>query len=269
MKTTILILVLIVSSLVVTLGLKMLSSKQTPLVKENSSQLTVTPTTFKKLGCTRTTRLVNKPAFDRALSIIGERYKSEDGNYSQNKPGFSFFPSQLVNCIKVIEGNITETTGAEGQFIFNDAEIRDNYFPIYVDKSYNSTDDYTSALLLVHEITHVEQYIKTVNKSGEQLSCIDKEVDAFYAQWRFPLNLNNDERRSIYDRIRIDGDKKLSSQLEILRVFDDMSVSTGKSIFEDECMSKANTWKCIEDRQKNLVKKILLKENLYAKQCNL
>ena len=42
--------------------------------KDNKISLTTTDETTKVVGCTRTTRLENKPVYDRALSLIQEKY---------------------------------------------------------------------------------------------------------------------------------------------------------------------------------------------------
>jgi hypothetical protein len=234
-------------------------------VQEGKKGETINKTTT-QVSCTRTSRLDNKPTYDRALSIIEEKYNVWDGDYLNGKSAFSFFPSQLVNCIKVEESNVRNTTGAEGYFTVNSSEIKENYFPITVDGDYFYTDDYINSLLLVHEITHVEQYIKTLNKTSE-LSCIDKEAEAFYAQWRLYGVFGSEVMKSI--RYRIEYDKNLNPQLQIISTLINNYDPSGasKKCFNHE--SENDTSKCIDDYIKNVIKKIILQDDFYIKQCGL
>jgi hypothetical protein len=163
-------------------------------------------------SCTRTTRLPNAPQYDRALSLLAQRIaNSNTYSYDQNK--FTYFPPQLTNCIKVNESDVTDTEGAEGYFTFNSKEIKPNYYPITADKNYSLTDDVLTALLLSHEMTHVQQYIDQLH-GKPSLSCYDKEVEAFKAQLAFYTTLNTEENSSVLDRIQ--NEKNLNPQLQML-----------------------------------------------------
>jgi len=64
----------------------------------NKQTVNVTPTNTlenKIFGCTRTTRLENKPPYDRALSLIEEKYNLWEKS-GEGKGSWYFFPSQLV-----------------------------------------------------------------------------------------------------------------------------------------------------------------------------
>ncbi|HUQ84896.1 MAG TPA: hypothetical protein VM077_01100 [Candidatus Limnocylindrales bacterium] len=252
--------------IIIIFGIYYFVKNQQVQVEKNDTkvQLDANEKIVKKLGCTRKTRLDNKPPHDRALSLIEEKYKLWEKS-GEGKGSWYFFPSELVNCIKVIESDVRNKTGAEGHFIFNDSKIKENYFPITLDKDYSYADDSINSLILVHEITHVEQYINSLNKS-DGLTCIDKEVEAFYAQWKF-YGIQFPEARKSID-YRIENDKDLHPQLQMLSVlknnFDIDGVST-------ECFygSGKNDTECIDKYRKNEIKQILVQDDFYRTQCKL
>ncbi len=177
-----------------------------------------------RLVCDRTSRLENDPNIDRALSLIYERL-TEYGDEN------SLFPSQLINCIKVEIKNIKNETGAEGYFDESNDDIKSNYFPIVIDDLGNYfADDLSTALLLVHEITHVQQYIdrynlnvdptnsdtlKSLAKMMTKSRCLDNEVSAYGNQLDFLLILKNEEKKSIDYRILVDNNP--IPQIQILK----------------------------------------------------
>lgn len=122
--------------------------------KANTEKLVVIPTKPNLISCTRSIRLDNKPAYDRALSLIEERYEAWEKS-GEGWRSWYFFPSQLVNCVKIEEENVREKTGGEGSFTFNSTKTKENYFPIVVDTDYSQMDESVNSLLLIHEITHV------------------------------------------------------------------------------------------------------------------
>lgn len=216
----------------------------------------------KPITCSRTSRLSNKPTYDRALSLIEEKYKLWESS-GEKIGSWYFFPSQLVNCIQVVEDDVKNTSGPEGFFIFNDSDIRKDYFPITVDKDYSYADDSVNSLILVHEITHVYQYLNLMN-NRDDLSCIDKEVEAFYAQWTF-YGIQFPEARKSMD-YRIENDTELHPQLKIIKTIKaNMSLD---SVIK-ECLSDSNKNgpNCIENFRKNEIKSMLLQEAYYKKQC--
>lgn len=218
----------------------------------------------KIISCTRITRLNNKPPYDRALSLIQEKYNSWDKNNEDLKEWF-FFPSQLANCIKIVEGDVRNTSGIEGYFKFNSDEIQEDYFPIVVDKDYSYVDDSINSLILIHEITHVQQFLDTLNNI-DTLSCIDKEAEAYYAQWVF-YGMQFPETRKSID-YRIENDSELHPQLRIIQSIKNHLNLDG---VRNECLygaGKENP-KCISDYRKNEIKKLLLQDDYYLKQCKL
>lgn len=222
----------------------------------------------KQVSCSRTTRLDNKPVYDRALSFIEEKYKPWDEEFLGGLYSYSTFPSQLTNCIKIDEDNLRNTTGEEGYFIFNGDQIKENYYPITVDVDYKYNDEAINALLLVHEITHVQQYIDFLNGKPE-VSCIDKEAEAFLSQWKF-YKFQFPETRKTID-LRIQNDKDLNHTLQIIETIQ-KQITLRFDERKNECLNnsaKLSVEDCIDEFDKTLIKDLLLEDDTYKKQCNL
>lgn len=230
------------------------------VLKNNGSQKP-TDNTAIKAGCTRTSRLDNAPVYDRALSIIQEKYtvwEKDKNSYGT----WYFFPSQLVNCIKIIEDNSLNNSKEQGYFVFNDKDIKENYFPIYVSRDYQEADDLVAALLLVHEITHVQQYIDKLNDKPE-LSCIDKEVYAFDASFEFYRFQFDESGKSL--QLRIQYDDKLHPQLTIIKtIMEEYSAN----LLSRGGLSNGNIGN-IDEWRRNIIKNIVIQDESYQKQCNL
>ncbi|OGK62270.1 hypothetical protein A2334_02420 [Candidatus Roizmanbacteria bacterium RIFOXYB2_FULL_38_10] len=235
--------------------------KETSPVVSDTSNLTQTP---EIVDCTRTTRQKNEPQYDRALSLIAQKYSLWEDS-GEGEDSWYFFPSRLVNCIRIIEDDTRGSSGVEGYFVFNSPEIKSDYFPITVNSDYSSTDDLTTALLLVHEITHVQQYLESLNGSDE-LSCIDKETEAFYAQWKFFGIMNSEEWKSI--EYRIENDSVLHPQLTIL---ESIRSSLNLDGVRNECLygSGKNNKNCIDNYRKNEIRKMIEQDEFYQRQCSI
>jgi hypothetical protein len=176
----------------------------------------------------------------------------------------------LTNCIKVNETNVREELGAEGYFTFNGEEIKENFYPIYVDENYDKSGDVLTSLLLVHEITHVRQYIETLNGINN-LSCIDMEVEAFDAAMRFynSLNFDGEDRKSIDLRLKFDDE--LHPQLQVIKAIKDYnSTNPGPTTISALCDGfPGTTSECLTFDRKRRIRAIISKDEYYIKQCNL
>lgn len=255
-------LIIFIFSVSVFLFLKFNTSKK--IETKTNTENTTKKEEPKIVSCTRTTRLENEPYFDRALSLIEEKYKSWE---TSNHDYYTAFPSQLTNCIKIIEDETVKTDEAEGYFIFNDKEISDNYFPIHIDKNYRYSDEAVNSLLLIHEITHVQQYIDETNGKSS-LSCIDKEVEAFNAQYNFYINLSGEYAKSVDLRIKNDG--YLNPQLQIIKTIRQKYMPNGIIIsLQSRCKNGSGGKDCLNNDQKIIIKEIISQEDGYKKQCNL
>lgn len=249
-------------------GIYFLVKNQQIWEKENKTPSNTSGEIAKVAGCTRTTRLDNKPVYDRALSLIHEKYTTWEQGGKSNFGTWYFFPSQLVNCVKVVDGNVRNTTEAEGYFVFNDTAIKDNYFPITVDKDYSDADDIINALLLVHEITHVRQYLDSLNNE-DQLSCIDKEVEAFDAAYNFYRWQFGETEKTL--KLRMQYDEDLHPQLQTLksiiegfpRIIPPLTELCKGESQGDTCGDRITA----DRRQK--IKYVISRDEFYIKQCKL
>lgn len=264
--------------------------------KENNINSTVNPKINVKkennnlIGCTRKSRLDNLPQYDRALSLIQQRLIVNLKRFKYNNRAiFTYFPPELTNCIKVIEETPDKSNNFEGYFKFNGNDIKHDYYPIIVNSKYVESDDALIALLLTHEMTHVQQYIDSVNKI-KTFSCIDGEVNAFLAEERFYISgLNDEENRSVLTRINEALDNKETGfSLEYPNPFDSqlLMLNTIQNLFSSP-LSKCEKpefpgyiseayWEelghhteCIDAEVPVLLKNIIENDDYYKKQCGL
>lgn len=218
-----------------------------------------------KDGCTRTTRLENDPQYDRALSLIQQRIDDnekwcdkycESSDYEE-KLRFHHFPANLTNCIKIIEENIDG--GAEGYFTFHSEDIKPDYFPITIDSSYNFADDTLTALLITHEMTHVQQYLNSLN-GEDNLSCRDKEVEAFVSQIDFYTKLSNEEISSVVLKMKEESEDK-HTQVAMLKTMIDINRDGTCPLFTDD--------ECSQKNLRNKLFQLISDEPTYRHQCEL
>lgn len=219
---------------------------------KNTESQTVNTEKPKIVSCTRTTRLDNEPQYDRALSLIYQRISEAKGTK------YKYFPPELTNCIKIIEEKIDESSETEGYFIFNSKDIKINYYPIIVNSRYQEADDVVIALLLMHEMNHVQQYINTQN-GKTPLSCIESEIESFLAQRDFWAYLNTEEASSLISRYN--SDESLHPQIKILFLMLGTHSESGCGDFFN--------FKCYEDHIHDELKQIITTDSYYKKQCEL
>lgn len=143
--------------------------------------------------CNRTAPYDMPPEFQRALSLIIQRYsKKPDPNFETYK--------KMVNCVNIQYSDIHSTKETtEGYFVFDVEHSSPDQLNIYVDNTYSNYDDLTTAFLLSHELTHALQYVGEV-VYDKKLSCVDKETQAFEQQLFFQSYLNEEESKSIVAR---------------------------------------------------------------------
>ena len=213
-----------------------------------------------KIGCTRTERHKNNPEYDRALSLINQRIATRNSyikpeNEHYDYLHFSDFSPEITNCIKVVP---TTMEDEEGYFEFDTSKVLLNFYIINVSDNYSYTDDLTTALLLSHELTHVQQFIDYWNNDVE-LDCIDSEVQAFISQLNFYVLLNSEEVESIWQRINA-GNKTENIQFEILNAMMSINQQSDCNIMD---------YNCTEANLKKKLKEFLLNDDYYRKQCNL
>lgn len=215
-------------------------------------------------GCTRTTRLNNEPQYDRALSLIQQRIddnekwcdKNCESSKYEKSLRFNHFPANLTNCIQIVEEDID---GAEGYFTFHSEDIKSNYLPITIDDSYNFSDDTLTALLITHEMTHVQQYFDSL-KGNDLLSCRDKEVEAFISQIDFYTKLSNEEISSVVLKMNEEKEDK-HPQVAMLKAMIEINRDGTCPLFTDE--------ECSQKHLRNELFKLITDESIYRHQCKL
>lgn len=116
---------------------------------------------------------------------------------------FTNFPPNLVNCIFIKEEDIDDKSGIEEYFALDSDKIKNNYFPITVDKDYKEADDIVTDLLIAHEMAHVQQILVGTPMSPRN-ECLRAKADVFVTQWMLFGNLGIEEMGSVNARIERD-----------------------------------------------------------------
>jgi len=210
--------------------------------------------------CTRTERLENRPQYDRALSLIQQRIQEsiELDKGTEDETAFNNYPPQLVNCIYIEEEDLSGMPGVEGYFTFDSNKIQNNYFPITVDKNYKEADDVVTALLIAHEMEHVQQFLKGTPVSTRN-DCLRAEADAFVAQWMLFHNLSLEEKESV--NARIERDSSLHPQLQMIKKI--------RNLLLQYAQPACGFWSidCDKEVLKVQMFKVLFDDEFYRKQC--
>ncbi len=213
-------------------------------ISNPTGEINQTPT--KNIGlCTRTTPYDNPPEFTRAISLVNQRY------VEAKLPGA--IDESISNCIDIQYTDLSNKE-AEGYFIF-DPNSSTNDLKIYVDNSYKSYDDILTALLLSHELKHVQQFIDYKTK-GTDVSCFDKEIEAFSWQFGFLTDLNAEERKSLYNRISYNPNinNAYAMTWQLIQLYNNTN----------DC-SNENT--CVGGSTMQQLKNMVINNPFYQKQC--
>lgn len=206
-------------------------------LQENSQQA---------LGCNRTEMYPMSPEFSRAISIIEQRTGDES------------FMGDFKNCLNIQYKDLkTEGIDAEGVFLFDNSISSPDNLVMYVDSSYKESDDYLTAILLVHEITHAMQFYKGTDKS-----CVEKEVSAFYNEMVLYAKLNKGERDALSARMYNPLDYPSSTpQIRALEDLIDLFLVANR-----DCNGEVQ---CSLDEGRNSIRNMIIGSPFYQKQCNL
>lgn len=213
------------------------------ITHSESQQITTNPAVSQVSACTRTVSYEMPPEFGRAISIIKQKMTSDDS-----------FLNKFENCLNVQYDQLkNQNEGPEGVFMFDRAVSSPDSLKILVDNSYKNEDDYMTAVLLVHEITHAKQFYE-----GSDLSCVDKEVHAFWNEFLLLTNLNSGEKKSItarmYNPISLASlpIKALDNLIETIKVAD------------AKCRGNKS---CTQSESAELLKKQIESSPYYQEQC--
>jgi len=231
--------------------------------------------------CTRKDPYKLDPVFERSLSLIFERLGITERMDSKAEGSFSqilLFAYVNKNCLDIKYANsIDEMSGADGLFFFSDSYSGPDRLKILVAPFFKAESDLLTALLLSHELRHVEQFIEedvfnktlvTCNNISNrnnckildenfgylQKSCYKKEVEAFLTEIRFFSFLNGGEIQML-----------ASSYVYLKKWGYDYPVIEYVGLMDSvqNCVSYSNPWKCIEERLTTYVNS----SPFYIKQC--
>lgn len=146
------------------------------------------------LECKRSTAYPLDSEFNRVLDLIAQRLDIEKNYGTYWGSAYNY-----RNCLDVQYSDENKQLGAEGLFFAEDPKLQD--LKILINPDYKKYDDLTVSTILIHELTHVGQYIsEKTNKT--KADCFGEEAEAFTSQAIFLSQLNQEEVRSIYARIR-------------------------------------------------------------------
>lgn len=188
--------------------------------------------------------------FKRALSLIKQRLSNKMGD---NSGDFSFF-----NCLNIQYSDLKD---AEGVFTFVPGQSSIDKLNILVNKSYTSSDDLLTALLLSHEALHASNYLDLVS-NNIKTDCVDEEVKAFTMQLIFSASLTEGEMKSLNLKLK-QGYYNIDNQLKImwdLLTYRDYARKMCKTVDYDDCFFKYFNLKA---------KNMIVSNPFYQKQCNL
>lgn len=214
-------------------------------VKTNISNKSDASTNSKT--CNRTIRYNNPPEFDRALSLIAQKMK--DSNVEN-----LILPA--IPCVIVNYGDVTDSSGAEGYLLVK-PDQNPNKLTIYVDKSYKQLDNLTNAILLIHELSHANEYLEFDNN----LTCYQKEYAAFMMQWEFIKHLNDGERTLLTSNIYYYSNNN-PQMLLVKSMLDKMMSVAGK------CNNEANKESCFDSELFQFIKQTIDSNDYYKEQCS-
>lgn len=197
--------------------------------------------------CTRKEPYHLEPEFERAISFIEQRFSPI---YAGN------FLTEMKNCLNIQYGELHKD-GAEGMFYFDNTVSSPNNLVISVDRSYLQKDDYMTAILLVHEITHARQFYTQTTKS-----CVDIEVEAFWNEFLLTTKFNEGEKKALLARMYNPNDYPSSDQ-NIRQLEETMDL-----LIEADKNCSGNT-KCKQDKAIDLLRTKISSSPFYQKQCQL
>lgn len=224
--------------------------------KINESNKDANNKTSQKYSCERTEPYKLEPEFERARSLRAQR-KSQSGKNMD----YSWY-----NCIKIEYKNLSD---ADGLFYF-DKNSSTQQLTIFVSDNYRSSDDLLTSILLEHEFAHVGQFIEEIN-SGVKIPCIKAEALAFYNQYFYLLDLNEEEIRSIEQKLKSYNigqydNVKTESAMTNLKNIDEIGQTADKY-----CRNTTNNdseWsKCFYVKTYDLIYNFVENNPFYQKQC--
>lgn len=214
------------------------------VLNTGSGNGTATLPTVNTNGCNRTTPYQMPPEFVRAISIIDQR------------SGMDTWTS-FQHCLNIQYKDLrTEYPGSEGVFLFDKSISTPNNLKIYVDSAYQDYDDYLTAVLLIHEITHADQFYHNSSKS-----CMEKEVSAFFNEVALFMNFNEEERNSLFSRMQKPNS---TSPIQSLDKLTDIAILGAVKPCKRQTELDKDCWR---DKTHELIREMVTTSSYYQQQC--
>ncbi len=168
--------------------------------------------------CIRKTGYEMPEEFRRSLSLITQRF---DQAGEERARIWSSFIKRVENCLNIQyakpgDENFTDDSNTEGMFTFYPSQSMER-FDIIISPRYSVKDDLLTAVLLVHEISHVRDFIND-QKDGEPIGCFETEGVAFSTQNYFASILNQEEVNSINARVARNISKEAQQVVDVFTV---------------------------------------------------
>ena len=214
------------------------------------------------LRCQRSTPYKTEKEFDRVLDLIAQRLNIEN-NYA------GYYGNAFIyrNCIDIQYSEKAKDMGAEGLFFSEDPKLQD--LKILINPDYKSFDDLSISTIMIHELTHVGQYVDQI-KNKKTIDCFESEADAFTSQAIFLSQLNKEEIRSIYSRIK--DNLNINPAFNILLGIEEKQTEAYKAcdrLKVENNLTPQQFNECVWTGTKNKLLIEIKADPYYQKQCNL
>jgi|GEM_PF-2247207 len=214
------------------------------------------------VSCNRPQSYAIDAEFERSLNHIAQRL-----NITDSLDSYLALAFQNRNCIDIQYDDTSLIVGtAEGVFIENDPTIQN--LKVLLSPKYKSLDDLSLSLVLVHELSHVGQYIDSINNKKE-IDCFENEGEAFITQALYFSQLNDEERRSIYARLRDNLD--LNSSFPIVLLFEEYNNEVYQScslIRNSNLLTDTQFNECYWEGFRNKILNDIKSSSYYIDQCS-
>lgn len=209
--------------------------------------------------CIRNEPYPKSPEFERAISIIRQRFQPTNFAPVDNKDG-------IYNCVHIEYADLKAYgQGPEGVFYFDEQVSTPENLLIQVDYSYQVKDDLLTAILLMHELTHVNQFLARYFESTE-LGCVEDEVLAFTNEVALINVFNQEELNSLNARLNesqsVSYNPNLDGALQL-------AIIQTKSQLECQRKGLASNFDCFWDTVREKIKAMVISNPYYQKQCSL
>lgn len=210
--------------------------------------------------CLRGTPHTLEPEINRALDLISQRLDIENNPGSYYGRAFDY-----RNCLDIQYSEEASEMDLEGGFM---TASPTDALKIILHPQYKTYDDLSIATILIHELTHVGQEIYQ-RENKEKLECFGQEADAFTAQSIFLNQLHDEERRSIFARLREDVDLNpaLGMTLSVEEKTQD-SIVACTQLKEANSLTETQYNECVWTGTRNKMLEEVNASEAYQQQCS-